>query len=71
MGENLFMSLAVSYLGKKFENPFVLASGTPTAKADMIELNFSCPHGCPEKGKGAAIGQSAEYSASIVEIFLV
>lgn len=35
------------------------------AGADMIELNFSCPHGYPKKEKGAAIGQNAEYSARI------
>jgi dihydropyrimidine dehydrogenase (NAD+) subunit PreA len=42
-----------------------LAFGCQEAGADMIELNFSCPHGYPEKGKGAAIGQSAEYAARI------
>ena len=44
-----------------------LALGCQDAGADFLELNFSCPHGYPEKGKGAAIGQNAEYSASIVE----
>ncbi len=42
-----------------------LALGCQDAGADLIELNFSCPHGYPEKGKGAAIGQNAEYSAVI------
>jgi len=42
-----------------------LALGCQDAGADMIELNFSCPHGYPEKGKGMAIGQSAEFSARI------
>ena len=42
-----------------------LALGCQKAGADMIELNFSCPHGYPERGKGAAIGQSAEYAAGI------
>jgi dihydropyrimidine dehydrogenase (NAD+) subunit PreA len=42
-----------------------LAKGCQEAGADLLELNFSCPHGCPEKGKGAAIGQNAEYSALI------
>lgn len=30
------------------------------AGADAIELNFSCPHGMPERGVGAAIGQHAD-----------
>jgi dihydropyrimidine dehydrogenase (NAD+) subunit PreA len=42
-----------------------LAKGCQEAGADLIELNFSCPHGYPEKGKGAAIGQNPEYSALI------
>lgn len=42
-----------------------LALACQDAGADFIELNFSCPHGYPEKGKGAAIGQSAAYSAEI------
>jgi dihydropyrimidine dehydrogenase (NAD+) subunit PreA len=43
-----------------------LALGCQQAGADMIELNFSCPHGYPEHGKGSAIGQSAECSGKIV-----
>lgn len=42
-----------------------LAKGCQDAGADMLELNFSCPHGYPEKGRGAAIGQSSEYSSTI------
>lgn len=42
-----------------------LALGCQEAGTDLIELNFSCPHGYPEKGKGMAIGQSAEYSSRI------
>jgi dihydropyrimidine dehydrogenase (NAD+) subunit PreA len=42
-----------------------LAKGCQEAGADFLELNFSCPHGYPEKGKGAAIGQNAEYSSLI------
>jgi dihydroorotate dehydrogenase len=34
------MDLAVTYLGKKFDSPFVLASGPPTANADMIARAF-------------------------------
>jgi len=33
--------------------------------ADAFELNFSCPHGMPEKGIGMAIGTDAEISAQI------
>ena len=37
------------------------------AAIDAFELNFSCPHGMPEKGIGMAIGASAEISAMITE----
>jgi dihydropyrimidine dehydrogenase (NAD+) subunit PreA len=30
------------------------------AGADLVECSFSCPHGMPERGMGAAIGQDAE-----------
>ena len=33
--------------------------------ADAFELNFSCPHGMPEKGIGMAIGTDADISAQI------
>ena len=36
-------------------------------KADAFELNFSCPHGMPEKGIGMAIGTDAQISASITQ----
>jgi dihydropyrimidine dehydrogenase (NAD+) subunit PreA len=42
-----------------------LAEALAAAGADALELNFSCPHGMPEMGVGAAIGQSAEISARI------
>lgn len=35
--------------------------------ADAFELNFSCPHGMPEKGIGMAIGTDAQISASITQ----
>ena len=35
------------------------------AGVDAIELNFSCPHGMPEKGVGAAIGQNADLTEEI------
>lgn len=35
------------------------------AGADALELNFSCPHGMPEKGIGSAIGQDEELTRLI------
>ncbi len=35
--------------------------------ADAFELNFSCPHGMPEKGIGMAIGTDAQVSAQITQ----
>lgn len=35
------------------------------APIDAFELNFSCPHGMPEKGIGMAIGTNAEISSMI------
>jgi dihydropyrimidine dehydrogenase (NAD+) subunit PreA len=35
------------------------------AGSDALELNFSCPHGMPEKGVGAAIGQHADLTETI------
>jgi len=37
------------------------------SEIDAFELNFSCPHGMPEKGIGMAIGTSAEISAMITQ----
>jgi len=34
-----------------------LAARCEAAGCDALELNFSCPHGHPEKGMGAAMGQ--------------
>ena len=34
---------------------------------DAFELNFSCPHGMPEKGVGMAIGTSPEISSMITK----
>ncbi len=42
-----------------------LALGCQDAGADLLELNFSCPHGYPERGRGAAIGQNPDYAAKI------
>jgi dihydropyrimidine dehydrogenase (NAD+) subunit PreA len=35
--------------------------------ADLIELNFGCPHGMSERGMGAAVGQVPEYASMITE----
>jgi dihydropyrimidine dehydrogenase (NAD+) subunit PreA len=42
--------------------PLVEATG-----ADGIELNFGCPHGMPERGMGAAVGQIPEYVEQITQ----
>jgi len=33
--------------------------------ADLVELNFGCPHGMSERGMGAAVGQVPEYASMI------
>jgi len=35
------------------------------AGCDAVEINFGCPHGMPERGMGAAIGQVPEYTERI------
>ncbi|MDR3588092.1 MAG: NAD-dependent dihydropyrimidine dehydrogenase subunit PreA [Negativicutes bacterium] len=42
-----------------------MAKALEAAGADALELNFSCPHGMPEKGAGAAIGQVADVTEMI------
>ncbi|CUH94874.1 hypothetical protein P22_0940 [Propionispora sp. 2/2-37] len=42
-----------------------LSRAMEAAGADALELNFSCPHGMPERGMGAAIGQDPHISALI------
>ena len=42
-----------------------LAGTVQDAGADAIELNVSCPHGMPERGVGAAIGQHPDLVASV------
>ncbi len=37
------------------------------AGADVLELNFSCPHGLPEMGMGATCSDSPQIAADIVE----
>lgn len=47
---------------KQWQELVIKLNDTPV---DAFELNFSCPHGMPEKGIGMAIGTSAEISAMI------
>lgn len=42
-----------------------LAKAVEAAGVDALELNFSCPHGMPEWGIGAAIGQNADITKMI------
>lgn len=42
--------------------PKVEASG-----ADGVELNFGCPHGMPERGMGAAVGQVPKYIEMVTQ----
>jgi dihydropyrimidine dehydrogenase (NAD+) subunit PreA len=42
-----------------------LARRAEDTGCDGLELNYGCPHGMPERGMGAAIGQVAEYTREI------
>lgn len=42
-----------------------MAVSLQEAGVDALELNFSCPHGMPEKGLGSAIGQDEELTGLI------
>ncbi|MBC8443860.1 MAG: NAD-dependent dihydropyrimidine dehydrogenase subunit PreA, partial [Deltaproteobacteria bacterium] len=42
-----------------------VAKACEEAGAQMIEINMSCPHGMPEMGMGAAIGQNPELAARV------
>ena len=70
----------IKFLKQKYPHKVIIASiMSPVSKsawqaltqtlnntpADAFELNFSCPHGMPEKGIGMAIGTDAEVSAQI------
>ncbi|MBR6163821.1 NAD-dependent dihydropyrimidine dehydrogenase subunit PreA [bacterium] len=55
-------SIMAPVLETEWENLVNILNDTP---ADAFELNFSCPHGMPEKNIGMAIGTSAEISAKI------
>ncbi|KAJ6295019.1 hypothetical protein OIU76_023000 [Salix suchowensis] len=54
--------LSVTVNGLHMPNPFVIGSGPPgidmeQTGIDALEINFSCPHGMPERKMGAAVGQ--------------
>src|SRR5436309_1179514 len=40
---------------------------TEDSGADLLELNFGCPHGMSERGMGAAVGQVPDYATMITE----
>jgi len=42
-----------------------LAHRAQDTGCDALEINFGCPHGMPERGMGAAIGQVPEYTREI------
>ncbi len=42
-----------------------MAKKCEEAGAHMVEINMSCPHGMPEMGMGAAIGQNVELAARV------
>ncbi len=43
-----------------------IADEVQSAEPDVLELNLSCPHGMPERGAGAAIGQNATMVREVV-----
>lgn len=58
--------LIVSIMGDREADSWKrLARWAQDAGAQALELNFSCPHGMPEKGVGAAIGQDPEITRAI------
>jgi dihydropyrimidine dehydrogenase (NAD+) subunit PreA len=72
----------ISEVKKRFPHNLVIASLMVESKretwheimrrsndsgADLVELNFGCPHGMSERGMGAAVGQVPEYAAMITQ----
>ncbi|MDC7225012.1 MAG: NAD-dependent dihydropyrimidine dehydrogenase subunit PreA [Spirochaetales bacterium] len=58
--------IVVSIMGDNKEESWAdLAIRAEKAGAQALELNFSCPHGMPEKGVGAAIGQNPSITEEI------
>lgn len=75
-----YWSDGITYLKNKYPNKVIIASimgdssklswenlaiDMDKAGSDAIELNFSCPHGMPEKGVGAAVGQNPSMTEEI------
>lgn len=59
-------AIIVSIMGDSHEESWAdLAVWAQEAGAQALELNFSCPHGMPEKGVGAAIGQNPPFTREI------
>ena len=44
-----------------------MAKKCEAAGAHMIEINMSCPHGMPEMGMGAAIGQNSDLARRVTQ----
>ncbi|MEW5759569.1 MAG: NAD-dependent dihydropyrimidine dehydrogenase subunit PreA [Candidatus Thermoplasmatota archaeon] len=57
-----------SIMGGKEEEWIKAAKELENAGVDMLELNFSCPHGMPEKGMGMLIGQSEKLTYEITKV---
>lgn len=54
-------AVIASIMGDSTKGSWIqLAVDVAAAGADALELNFSCPHGMPEMGVGAAVGQNPE-----------
>ena len=61
-------AVIVSIMGDSSKDSWAeLALWAQESGAQALELNFSCPHGMPEKGVGAAIGQNASITRTITE----
>ena len=58
----IIASIMAPVVKEEWQNLVKIINETP---ADAFELNFSCPHGMPEKGIGMAIGTDAEISSMI------
>ena len=60
--------LIISIMGDNNRESWAeLAFWAQGAGAQALELNFSCPHGMPEKGVGAAIGQNPDITRMITQ----
>ncbi|MCX5971539.1 MAG: NAD-dependent dihydropyrimidine dehydrogenase subunit PreA [Coprothermobacterota bacterium] len=54
--------ILASIMGSRQEHWQELVRRLEAAGVDMIECSFSCPHGMPERGMGAAVGQNPEFT---------